>query len=162
MIRNNLEEAALDEYLYNNGVVVLDEDGNLEEENKNRHKIYYVFGFGYLALFRSMRFLGLVFFAVSLIMLVSGLSFRFSSVIYEYGFTLFDTLSIANSDFASNICIQQYVTLNETRTIDCGFSNGHLNGLYAQGIVPSSTTEWELTQCRLLSEVKEEDVINCS
>lgn len=105
MIRDAQEEAALDDYFAKNGIAVVDNEGNYIEENKARHKLYYAFGFGYLALFRSMRFLGLVFLTMSLIMLVSGISFYKSSPVSEYGFTLFDTLSIANSDFATNVCI---------------------------------------------------------
>lgn len=162
MTRNRLEEAALDDYFIKNGISIADCEGNHSEESKQRHKIYYTFGFGYLALLRSMRFLGLLFFAVAFIMLVSGFSFLESSLAYDSAFSIFDELSIANSDFASNVCTQQYVTLNETRTIDCGYSNGFMNSLYAQGIVPSTTTEYKLTQCGSLALVTDQDVINCS
>jgi hypothetical protein len=80
MTRNRLEEAALDDYFSMNGINVVDSEGSHSEENKQRHKIYYTFGFGYLALLRSMRFLGLLFFAVAFIMLVSGFGFLASSL----------------------------------------------------------------------------------
>jgi hypothetical protein len=37
-----------------------------------------------------------------------------------------------------------------------------MNSLYAQGIVPSTTAEYELTQCGTLALVTDQNVVNCS
>jgi predicted lactoylglutathione lyase len=60
------------------------------------HKLYEHLGFGFLAMFRSVRFICFIFLGVCFFMLLSGIAFLKTSTEYAPGYTTFDVLSIAN------------------------------------------------------------------
>jgi len=85
-----------------------------------------------------MRYLFLALNMMAIIMMVIGY-FMYQSYPYDTaGWSIFDKFSIANLNASNPICVQQYVSLNESRKIDCDIGHGLISKLYSSGIV--STT----------------------
>lgn len=94
-------------------------------------------GFGYVAHFRTMRFLALSYLVLALLMGFTGFLNLKSSPQNDAGLSVADRISIANIETSHSTCIQQYVQLNQTRRINC--TSGYIANLYSYGIVPSTT-----------------------
>lgn len=70
-------------------------------DKKRQHKVYERLGFGYLSLFRTMRFLVLIFITMCSIMLSAGIADARADTETVVGFTILDKLSIANLKYSS-------------------------------------------------------------
>lgn len=72
-----------------------------------------------------------------------------------------DRLSIVNVETSHSTCIQQYVSLNQTRRINC--TGGVISKLYSYGVVPSSTPSNNFTQCpNIYGPSISVDIIECT
>ena len=83
------------------------------------HKPHERLGFGTLAIFRSMRFLASILAVMSLIMILAGYANFKAEPQSRAGYKRLDVLSLANIDYSTPVCFQQYATLDEPRIIDC-------------------------------------------
>lgn len=63
------------------------------------------------------------------------------------GFSLMDDYSLANLDYSQPSCVQQYVSIDAPREIDCGISDSIITGIYSMGIVSSTQDYYQLTYC---------------
>jgi len=108
--RHRAEEETLNEYLFRNDIVCKDNKRSTETElfqdnsgtsaflddetsafeKRERHKVYRKIGFGYLAHFRTMRFLIFILVPFTLIMITAGYSNARTSVAFGAGITLLD------------------------------------------------------------------------
>lgn len=63
------------------------------------------------------------------------------------GSSVLDQISIANLVSSAPVCIQQYVSLDESRSINCNNGDGRILDILSTGIVASGTDSKSLTQC---------------
>jgi len=66
------------------------------QENRDRHKVYRRVGFGYLAYFRTMRFLIMILITLSVLMIVAGTGYYATSPGNYAGYNYLDYFSLAN------------------------------------------------------------------
>ena len=90
--------------------IIKKEDRHLNEqelviEAKNILKAHERLGFGYLALFRTMRFLALITFLLAIMMFIAGSANWRASPVAITGFNTFDLFSMANVDYSAPTCI---------------------------------------------------------
>lgn len=102
------QEQLLDEYFKQKGITVIDTvHQDSLEANIARHKAHERLGFGYLAMFRTMRFLFVLMLVMSVMMLSNGLMNYFSKTDESpLGYNIFDELSIANAYYSMPVCVQ--------------------------------------------------------
>jgi hypothetical protein len=62
-------------------------------------------------------------------MFTVGIAFFSEDVTKLQGISKLNLFSIANIDYSSPVCIQQYVNLSESRLIDCGLGGGKIDKL---------------------------------
>lgn len=77
-----------------------------EELNILRHKAHQRLGFGYLAMFRTMRYLFLVTIMLAVIMFFIGFLHWMEKPVATIGYSIFDELSIANANYSMPVCLQ--------------------------------------------------------
>lgn len=117
----------LDDYLDANEIIVRDTkhssdakkyrasltENDMEQESeeiiKKRHKPLERLGFGFLSMFRTMRYLVIVTGCMALIMFIVGIQYFKASPYFLPGFSASDLFSMSNLDFSESICIQQYI-----------------------------------------------------
>jgi hypothetical protein len=109
--------------------------------------VYERLGFGYLALFRTMRFLLIVMMAIAIISFMSGIVDNAADTNYSEGFNNVDSFSLANLKQAEYQCVQVYTNLNTSRSIGCSSADSIMGTIYATGIIPSDQPEKNLTMC---------------
>jgi hypothetical protein len=108
MKKHKWQEDKLDQFFKKKGIKIKDkiiEDS--EELNIARHKAHERLGFGYLAMFRTMRFLLLIMLVMGILMLPIGiLIYNSKEVPSPLGYNIFDELSIADAYYSMPVCIQ--------------------------------------------------------
>lgn len=125
-----------------------------EAESKQQHKAHERLGFGYLAMFRTMRYLFIIQSFLAITTLLGGIAYRKFDPVKTPGYSAFDEYSIANIDYSTPRCIQQYSGLDLPRTIDCGSSSGIITSIISSGIISATTKEIRLTTCLPINSEK--------
>lgn len=90
-------------------IVEVNTDEPLTEEEqsyeKGRYKPARKLGFGFLSMFRTMRFITLTAFFFAAVMMYAGASFFRAQRINLYGFGYLGLFSISNTAFSMPICV---------------------------------------------------------
>lgn len=77
------------------------------------------------------------------------------------GLSVFQRLAITNMNQSYPACVQQYVTLNSPRVLNC--TAGAMQKLYSYGIVSSDTPSNNLTQCPSIADLpSSSSIYKCS
>ena len=112
----------LNEYLLEKGYDVKDtkhststltfrkDEGDVDEalimqHLKKEHKVHERLGFGYLALFRTMRFLLLIFAGMAMLMILAGVVDNYADNTAVAGFSFISSHSMANLEYSANVCL---------------------------------------------------------
>lgn len=120
-------------------------------------------GFGFEAYFKMLNVMTIVFLVLTALFIPEMVMYKNGGAISSGDFGT--SVMLGNLGFAGAVCISDYATLQDQRTIGCG--TGGLAALYSYGIIPTNATEtgWQddnyFSQCMSQDDVSA-DVAGCT
>lgn len=117
-------------------------------------------GYGTLVFYKTMKFMIVISAILFFNLFVGGIAMYHTNPGKHVTFSWIDEFSMANMNQSSVLCMQQYVSINSSRIINCGLGGGFISNVTEIGVVPANVGPTEHTFCGVPDQIHNQTTRN--